>query len=90
MKNKLFVNANHFDTKKLKMIYMLSRIEQLAAKHLNFRTHEKFHFSFFSSKNMCVILKKFLRFQEKVNNRVTVGKRNGMTICFLLTCGMGN
>ena len=50
MKNKLFVNANYFDTKKLKIIYVLNRIENLAAKHLNFRTREIF-FHFFRAKS---------------------------------------
>ena len=46
IKNKLFTNANHFDTKKLKMIYILNRTNNLAAKHLNLRTREKFIFFF--------------------------------------------
>ena len=67
MKNKLLINANYFDTKKLKIIYVLSRIENFAAKHLNFRTREKSFFSFLSSENMFVILKKmFADFNKKL------------------------
>ena len=54
MKNKLFANANYFDTKKLKMIYILSKTENLVAKHLNFRTREKsFFFISFERKHAC-------------------------------------
>ena len=57
MKNKLFVNANHFDMKEIKIIYISNRIENLAAKNFNLRTREKFLSSFLSSENMLVILK---------------------------------
>ena len=53
MKNKLFVNANHFDTKELKMIYVFNRIENLAAKNLNFCTPEIFFFISFERKHTC-------------------------------------
>ena len=67
MKNKLFVNANYFDTKKLKMMYVLSRTKNFAAKHLNFRTREKSFFLFLLSKNMFVILKEmFNDFNKKL------------------------
>ena len=68
MKNKLFVNANYFDTKKLKMIYILSRTEDFAAKHLNFCTHERFIFLFFLNENMLVILKEMF---DDLNRKLT-------------------
>ena len=54
IKIKLFVIANNFDTKELKIIHVLSRIKKLAAKYLNFPTRERFFFS--SSENMLIIL----------------------------------
>ena len=69
MKNKLFVNANHFDTKDLKMIYVLNRTENVAAKHLNFCTREKFLFSFFSSENMLITLKEMF---DDFNKKLTI------------------
>ena len=56
MKNKLFVNANHFDTKKLKIIYILNRTDNFAAKHLNFRTREIFFFFYFFRVKTCLSL----------------------------------
>ena len=41
IKNKLYVNANQFDTKKFKIMYVLSRTEKLTTKHLNSRTRER-------------------------------------------------
>ena len=37
MKNKLFVNANHFLSEKMKMSYIKSRTKNNAIKHLKFR-----------------------------------------------------
>ena len=69
IKNKLFVNTNHFDTKKLKIMYVLNRTKNFAAKHLNFRTREKFLSSFFSNKNMFIILKKMF---DDFNKKLTI------------------
>ena len=69
MENRLFVNASHFDTKKLKIIYVLNRIENHAAKHLNFRTREKFLSSFLSNENMFVILKEMF---DDFNKKLTI------------------
>ena len=69
MKNELFANANYFDTKELKMIYILNRIENLAAKHLNFCTREKSLSLFLSSENMFVILKKMF---DDFNKKLTI------------------
>ena len=69
MKNKLFVNANHFDTKELKMIYVLSRTENLAAKYLNFRMRKRFLSLFLSSENMLIILKKLF---DDFNKKLTI------------------
>ena len=67
MKNKLSANANYFDTKELKMIYILNRTEDFAAKHLNSRTRKEFCFLFLSNENMLVILKKmFDDFNKKL------------------------
>ena len=38
--------------KKLKIIYVLNRIENFVAKHLNFRTRETFFFPFFEQKHV--------------------------------------
>ena len=49
------------------MIYVLNRIENLAAKHLNLSIREKSLFLFLSSENMFVILKKmFNDFNKKI------------------------
>ena len=67
MKNNLFANVNYFDTKQLKIIYVLNRIENFAAKHLNLRTREVFHYLFLSNENMPIILKKlFDDFDKKL------------------------
>ena len=67
MKNKFFTNANYFDTKELKMIYVLSRTKSFTAKYLNFRTREEYFFPFFSSENMFVILQEmFDDFNKKL------------------------
>ena len=51
MKNELFTNANYFDTKKLNIIYVLSRIKKFTKKHLSFRTCKNyFLFIFFRTK----------------------------------------
>ena len=47
MKNKLFANVDHFETKKIKMIYVKNKTKKNAAKHLNFRIREN-SFCFFS------------------------------------------
>ena len=65
MKHKLFANLNHFDTKGLRMIYILNRIENLAAKHLNFRTCKKFFFHFFRAKTCLSFWKKCLTISIK-------------------------
>ena len=44
MKNKLYVNANQFDTKEFKTMYILSQIENLTTKRLNSRMREKLFF----------------------------------------------
>ena len=57
MKNKLFANADHFETEELKMMYILSRTEGLAAKHLDPRTREGSLSPFLSSTDMLLTLK---------------------------------
>ena len=44
-------------------------MENLAVKHLNFCTCEKFHFSFFSNKNMFITLKKRV---DDFNKKLTI------------------
>ena len=69
MKNKLYVNANQFDTNKFKMMYVLSRVKKLTAKHLNFRTREEFFFRFFLFENTLIILKEIF---DDFNKKLTV------------------
>ena len=37
----MFANHDHFEIEQLKMIYIESRIENLATKHLNFRMRDE-------------------------------------------------
>ena len=46
MKNKLLVNANHFFSKKMKMIYIKNRTKNNAIKHLKFRIRKNAFYLF--------------------------------------------
>ena len=54
------------------MIYILSQTENLAAKHLNFRTRERFLSLFLSSENMFIILKE--RFNDSNKKLTTINE----------------
>ena len=57
MKNKLFANADHFETEEIKMIYVESRTEGNAAKHLDPRMREDSPCPFRSSGEMLETLR---------------------------------
>ena len=57
MKNKLFANVDHFETKKIKIIYVKSRTKENAAKYLNFDMREDSFCSFRFSDEMLEILR---------------------------------
>ena len=57
MKNKLFANADHFETEEIKMIYVESRTEGNAAKHLDPRMREDSPCPFRSSGEMLEALR---------------------------------
>ena len=50
-------------------MYVLNQTENLTAKHLNFRTREKFSFLFLSSENMLIILKEMF---DDFNKKLTI------------------
>ena len=57
IKNKLFVNIDHFEIEQLKMIYIENSIEDFATKHLNSRMRDETLNSFFSNFDMLQTLK---------------------------------
>ena len=58
MKHKLHANANHFETKEVKMIYIKCQIQNNVAKHGNSRLRKSFVSSFQTSEKMFETLKK--------------------------------
>ena len=57
MKNKLLVNANHFLSKKMKMIYIKNRTKNNAVKYLNFRIRKNAFYLFRTSDKMLNVMK---------------------------------
>ena len=57
MKNKLLVNANHFLSKKMKMIYIENRTKNNTIKHLKFRMQKNALYSFRTSDEMLNAMK---------------------------------
>ena len=69
IKNKLYVNADQFDTKQFRTMYVLIRSKELTAKHLNFRTRKKIWFSFLLFENMLITLKEMF---DDLNRKLTI------------------
>ena len=69
MKNKLLINANHFLSKKIKMIYIKSRTKNNAVKHLKFRIRKNVLYSFRTSEKMLNAMKMIF---DDFNRKLTI------------------
>ena len=69
MKNKLFVNANHFLSKEMKMIYIKSRTKDNAIKHLKFRMRKNAFYSFRTSDEILNAMKMIF---DDLNRKLTI------------------
>ena len=69
MKNKLFVNANHFFSEKMKMIYIKSRTKNNAIKHLKFRMRKNAFYSFRINDEMLNVMKIIF---DNFNRKLTI------------------
>ena len=69
MKNKLLVNANHFLSKEMKMIYIKNRMKNNAIKHLKFRMRKNVFYSFRTSDEMLNIMKMIF---DDLNRKLTI------------------
>ncbi len=58
MRNKLKINNNYFFTKKLKIIYIKSRVSKHIVKHIIFRKRNVFLNFFLKVKNVLLIINK--------------------------------
>ena len=60
------------------MIYVLNRIKKLTTKHLNFRTREKFSFSFLLCEDMLITLKEM--FNDFIRKLTIINKFRALRI----------
>ena len=69
MKNKLLVNANHFFSEEIKMIYIKNRTKSNAVKHLKSRIRKIAFYSFRTSDEM---LKTMIMIFDDFNRKLTI------------------
>ena len=69
MKNKLLVNANHFLSEEMKMIYIKNRTKNNAIKHLKFRMRKNAFYSFRTSDEMLNVMKMIF---DDLNQKLTI------------------
>ena len=69
MNNKLLVNANHFLSKKMKMIYIKNRTKDNAVKHLKFRMRKNALYLFRTSDKMLNAMKMIF---DDFNRKLTI------------------
>ena len=69
MKNKLFVNANHFLSEEMKMIYIKNRTKNNAIKHLKLRMRKNALYSFRISDEMLNAMKMIF---DDLNRKLTI------------------
>ena len=69
MKNKLLVNADHFFSEEMKMIYIESRTKDNAVKHLKSRMRENALYSFRTSDEMLNAMKMIF---DDFNRKLTI------------------
>ena len=69
MKNKLFINANHFLSEKMKMIYIKNRTKNNAVKHLKFRMRKNAFYSFRISDEILNAMKMIF---DDLNRKLTI------------------
>ena len=69
MKNKLLVNANHFLSEEIKMIYIKNRIKDNTVKHLESRMRKNAFYSFRTSDEMLNAMKMIF---DDFNRKLTI------------------
>ena len=69
MKNKLLINANHFFSEEMKMIYIKNRTKNNAIKHLKFRMRKNAFYSFRINDEMLNAMKMIF---DDFNRKLTI------------------
>ena len=69
MKNELLVNANHFLSEEIRIIYIKNRTKDNAVKHLKFRMRKNALYSFRASDKMLNAMKMIF---DDLNRKLTI------------------